>query len=75
MLYMTSQMAHELGYDMTGNAPHLLCDKDKVALDHGDFIRYGQDVVCVKCGMVYGTHPPVQGALWLRRTCMGLVKL
>lgn len=63
-----------LGYDDMGNNPQLLLDTDKQAIENGKFTRVHQDVSCT-CGYAYRLHPQVQGALWLRRACTGLVKV
>jgi hypothetical protein len=63
-----------LGYDSLGNAPHLLCPNDKIAIESGDYKRVGGEALCT-CGLPYNLHPPVQGALYLTRSCQGLVKL
>jgi len=71
---MTTQMADAFGYDHMGNAPHLLAELDRITIDAGLTPRAGGEALCV-CGCPYYLHPQVQGALWLRRACTGLVKL
>lgn len=81
---MTSpSVLYSLGYDDMGNNPSLLHPDDKAMID-GDkpngrygctgVPRAGGDSVC-KCGYINYMHPPVQGALYLTRTCEGIVKL
>lgn len=72
---MTDAMQTALGYDDLGNNPDLLCDKDRIALDTGNWIRASGDATCKLCGSLYRIHPPVQGCLALIRGCDGLVKL
>jgi hypothetical protein len=64
-----------LGYDEMGNAAHLLTEVDRYALEKGDFIRADGNARCCVCDYPLNQHPPVQGALWLTRSCWGLVKL
>lgn len=71
---MTTVMQENFGYDPDGNAPHLLAPQDAEALERGDFLRVAGESQC-KCGSLHRHHPPVQGALWLVRSCEGLVKL
>lgn len=64
-----------LGYDDFGNHPDLLAAKDKQDIEAGRYTRVSHMASC-KCGYLMHQHPQVQGALWLRRTCEGiLVKL
>lgn len=72
---MPTVMADALGYDPEGNCPRLLCDDDRLAMDAGLIFRAGGDAPCIICGSLLRQHPAVQGALWLRRACTGLVKL
>ncbi len=74
MFKMTTEMQRHLGYDEDGNHPDLLAPADADALENGTWRRADQAVECV-CGSAFWTHPRVQGALWLVRTCEGLVKL
>jgi hypothetical protein len=57
-------------HDTMGNAPHLLCDEDRVKIDACDFSRAGGECVC-SCGKRYWQHPLVVGALWLNKLCDG----
>lgn len=72
---MISTIAENLGYDEFGNAPHLLAECDRVALEEGRFTRVAGEADCQVCGCKYRHHPEVQGATYLRRACDGLVKL
>lgn len=72
---MMSSVKFGLGYDDFDNAPHLLAEADKRVIDQGLWIRASQDAICCVCGEKFKYHPQVQGALWLRRGCEGLVKL
>lgn len=67
-------MRESLGYDANGNAPHLLAEMDRRLIEEVGVPRAGGDVVC-RCGFTYYQHPAVQGALYLTRTCAGIVKL
>lgn len=72
---MTTLMRASMGYDENGNNSELLCPKDATVLEDSSWVRAG-DIECLLCHCPYSVHPPVQGALWLRRTCIGvLVKL
>lgn len=81
---MTSpSILHSLGYDDMGNHAGLLHPSDKAIMDgEAENGRYGRtgvpraagEAVC-KCGYIYYHHPAVQGALYFRRTCEGIVKL
>lgn len=73
-LWGTTTMQDNFGYDADGNAPHLLAEQDRIALDRGEDRRVSGDALCV-CGTAYRLHPDVQGALWLKRGCEFLVKL
>lgn len=64
-----------LGYDGNGNSVALLAEADRLFIENVGVPRAGGDVVCEKCGFIYYDHPPVQGALYLTRTCQGIVKL
>ena len=76
MFRMTTNMAAALGYDSMGNNEVLLASCDAAILEAGTWKRVSGDVVCSRCSMPYRLHPPVQGALYLIRTCdNGLVKL
>lgn len=70
---MTTAMKEAFGYDDLGNAPRLLAEMDRLDMERG-IKRAGGGVIC-SCGVLYHNHPPVQGALWLTRTCQGLFKL
>lgn len=72
---MMTRMAEALGYDENGNADRLLAVDDAVKIEHGFWRRGSGETVCERCGMSFNLHPKVQGALWLTRTCEGLVKL
>lgn len=72
-----------LGYDDLGNCPALLHPDDKKRIEgelpNGRYglsgvPRAGGDSPC-KCGFILYHHPQVQGALYLTRTCEGIVKL
>ena len=69
---MTESMRIAWGYDCWGNAPDLVCEKDKEALMN--IVRVAGDTPCT-CGMEYRKHPKVQGATWATRGCDRLVKL
>lgn len=71
---MTEELRIGLGYDEQGNNPDLLAPVDLQALEAGKWRRADQAVIC-RCGLPFAIHPRVQGALWLVRTCDGLVKL
>lgn len=72
---LTDKMRTAFGYDAFGNSDRLLAETDRVAIEAG-VPRAGGMVVCDVCLCTYNNHPPVQGALWLTRTCnAGLVKL
>lgn len=71
---LTEAMRDAFGYDALGNAEHLLAPLDRERLEEGEYLRVAGEADCV-CGLRYRLHPPVQGALWLRRGCEGLVKL
>lgn len=71
---MPTAMAEALGYDEMGNAPKLLTTDDALAIWEGSWRRASGDVIC-RCGANFYSHPRCQGALWLVRTCEGLVKL
>lgn len=64
-----------LHYDQFGNNPDLLAPGDQRNIDAGRYTRAGGEAECPHCGMTLRLHPRVQGALWLTRTCEGLVKL
>jgi hypothetical protein len=70
----TTEMLRRAGYDDMGNAPHLVAEQDRLVLERGGDRRVGGDALC-SCGSEYRLHPLVQGALWLHRSCDGLVKL
>lgn len=81
---MTSPIIlYGLGYDEYGNNEKLLHPDDKAIIE-GEAVngRYGSsgvpraggDYTC-DCGMIFYHHPKVQGALYLTRTCVGIVKL
>ena len=73
---MHTRIKEAHGYDEHGNAEHLLAPRDRVALEDGTWNRADGEVLCEICGLPFRLHPHVQGALWLRRTCVdGLVKL
>ena len=72
---MTEAMQTALGYDSFGNNFDLLCEKDRIALETGNWLRVSGEATCRVCGSVYRLHPPVQGCLALVRGCDGLVKL
>lgn len=74
---------YSLGYDDFGNNEALLHPNDKAIIDgeaiNGRYGKYGVpraggDSIC-KCGATLYQHPKVQGALYLTRTCEGIVKL
>lgn len=69
----TTEMLAHFGYDAFGNAEHLLAPRDKVVLLDGSWIRADGEASCQMCGVAYRLHPEVQGALWLRRSCSGLL--
>lgn len=71
---MPTFMREALGYDEMGNNPALLTRDDALALREGTWRRAAGETLC-RCGAAYYVHPPCQGALWLVRTCEGLVKL
>lgn len=72
---MTDGMRVNLGYDDAGNNMSLVAIADHAAMSmNGGVPRASGDVVC-KCGSAYRLHPPVQGMLYLTRTCEGIVKL
>ena len=71
----TTAMQKAFGYDDMGNAPHLLAEVDRAALDAGQDRRVSGDAICPICGSAYRVHPDVQGALWAKRGCEFLVKL
>lgn len=68
-----------LGYDDMGNCARLLHPDDKRAIEgddgHGGIRRAAGDTPCRVCGEIYYRHPPVQGALYMTRTCREIVKL
>lgn len=64
-----------LGYDLFGNADHLLTERDQDVIDAGLYVRVHGDAECPVCRHAYRHHPVVQGALWLVRGCDRLVKL
>ena len=71
-----TSMLMEIGYDeSTGNCPELLAEKDRRDIEAGHYLRVSGEAECARCGYKYRMHPRVQGALWLRRACTGLVKL
>ena len=71
---MTDKMREAMGYDMFGNAPHLVAAQDEIALSN--IPRAAGSVICDHCGVAFVHHPVVQGALWATRTCKdGIVKL
>ena len=63
-----------LGYDAHGDNPDLLLPADRAVIMSGGVRRTGGAVLC-RCGLYYHQHPCVQGALYLLRTCEGIVKL
>lgn len=71
---MPEGMARGLGYDADGNNQSLLAERDREEIDRG-IPRAAGTATCGKCGLELRLHPPVQGALWLTRTCEGIVKL
>lgn len=72
----TNVMLEHMGYDEFGNCRRLLCVDDLNAVEKGTWVRADGNSICDGCGMRYGAHPPVQGALWLKRLCdRRLVKL
>lgn len=70
---LTTAMREAFGYDSFGNAEDLIAEKDKRVIEAG-INRASGGVIC-RCRLPYYSHPPVQGALWLTRTCEGLYKL
>lgn len=64
-----------LGYDEVGFCEELIAEVDKEVMRKGTWVRAEGRVICEKCGFAYREHPPVQGALFMTRTCTGLVKL
>jgi hypothetical protein len=74
-MIIPTTMLLALGYDDLGNNLNLLCRDDLEAIEAGQYLRASGEMVCRKCGCIYYDHPNVQGALWLRRACEGLVKL
>lgn len=72
-MMLTERMKNAFGYDEQGNCESLLANVDKERLEKGDWIRTSGESVC-SCGSLNRHHPPVQGCLWLTRTCDGLVK-
>lgn len=73
-MFMTFDMMRSLGYDEYGNNETLLSAVDRECLEKNTWFRASGEVLC-KCGVRYYAHPKVQGALWLTRTCQGIVKL
>jgi hypothetical protein len=73
---MHTKMADAFGYDWMGNAPALLAEVDRTAIETGNYRRVNGDTICEHCLLPYRLHPDVQGATWLKRSCVnGLVKL
>lgn len=72
---MTEDMREALGYDEFGNNPRLLHPSDERIISKGEVRRVNGDMLCQKCHMPVRLHPKVQGALWVTRSCEGLVKL
>ncbi len=70
---LTDKMREAFGYDSFGNSELLLAELDKQVIDRG--IQRAAGMTMCKCGCTYNRHPAVQGALWLTRTCDGIVKL
>ena len=70
-----TEVLESLGYDQFGNNASLLCMSDFESLEEGKYERVSGDSICKKCKLPYMLHPEVQGALWLRRGCNGLVKI
>lgn len=75
MNFLTDKMREAMGYDTDGNAPSLLAEVDRRAMDAGKIHRVAGEARCPACQCVYRLHPPVQGALWATRGCLELVKL
>jgi hypothetical protein len=73
-----------LGYDEFGNNSNLLHPNDLAILngeaENGKYgnigvPRAGHEYLCENCNYPLYSHPKVQGALYLTRTCVGIVKL
>lgn len=71
---LTEAMRRAFGYDDFGTSERLLAETDRQAIDAGEYVRVAGESECT-CGLKHRLHPPVQGALWLIRSCEGLVKL
>lgn len=69
---MPTAMARGLGYNDAGYNADLIAFGDA----REEFVpRASGDAICSVCHYALRMHPPVQGALFLTRTCTGLVKL